>query len=141
MPARNASAHWEGSLVEGQGHIKTASGAVDLPYDWGSRAGEGTKTNPEELIAAAHAGCFNMALSHGLTGAGFPPAALDTTATVHLEKTEAGFEIPRIELHLRASVPGIGAEQFAEIANGAKAGCPVSKVLAGAKITLHAELV
>ena len=140
MPTRNATAHWEGSLIEGKGNIAVGSKAFEGGYDWRSRSGAGALTNPEELRGAAHAGCFSMAFSHALTTAGFTPTSIDTTAKVHLEAVEGGFAIPKIELVTSAVVPGISEETFQEIAAGAKAGCPVSKALAGVEIHLDATL-
>lgn len=140
MPTRTAEAEWRGDLIEGSGNLKVASGAFSGPYDWRSRSAEGPNTNPEELIAAAHAGCFSMAFSHGLATAGFPPTRVHTTARVLLEKGDAGFSIPRIDLETEAEVPGISQEKFQELANGAKTGCPVSKALAATEITLKATL-
>src|SRR5258708_3440294 len=110
MPVRTAEAEWHGDLIEGSGQLKTASGAVIGPYDWRCRSADGPNTNPEELIAAAHAGCFSMALSHQLAQAGLPPTRVHTTARVHLEKGDSGFSIPRIELETEAQVPGISAD-------------------------------
>ena len=141
MPVRTAKAEWQGTLIEGTGKIAVGSGAFSGPYDWRSRSADGANTNPEELIAAAHAGCFSMAFAAQLTGAGYPPAKVNTTAKVHLEKSEGGFAIPKIELLTEAVVPGIGAEQFQEIAAAAKSGCPVSKALTGVEIELTATLV
>lgn len=141
MPVRTAEANWRGNLTEGSGDLKVASGAFSGPYDWRSRSAEGPNTNPEELIAAAHAGCFSMAFSHQLAQAGHPPSYIHTTARVHLEKVESGFAITRIELETEGQVPGVSAEQFLEIANGAKSGCPVSKALAGTEISLKATLL
>jgi osmotically inducible protein OsmC len=140
MPTRNAEAEWQGSLIEGKGQIKLGSGAFDGPYDWRSRSADGPNTNPEELIGAAHAGCFTMAFSAQLTQAGHPPTRIHTTAKVHLEKVENGFAIPRIELETEAQVPGIDEEEFQRLATNAKAGCPVSKALAGVEIQLKATL-
>ncbi len=141
MPARTAQAIWNGSLTEGTGTLTTATGALNGPYDWRSRAEDGTHTNPEELIAAAHAGCFNMAFSHILGGAGFTPTRLETKAVVHLEKTDGGFAITKIDLHTQGEVPGLDQAAFLEHATAAKTGCPVSKALAGTEITLEATLV
>lgn len=141
MPVRKAEANWRGNLTEGSGDLKVASGAFSGPYDWRSRSADGANTNPEELIAAAHAGCFSMAFSHQLAQAGHPPNRLHTTARVHLEKVESGFAITRIELETEGEVPGISSDQFQELANGAKSGCPVSKALAGTEIALNATLV
>ena len=121
--------------------MKLASGAYQGAYSFASRFENGTGTNPEELIAAAHAGCFSMALSHGLAQAGFPPKRVHTTAKVHLEKTDAGFGIPRIDLITEAEVPGMDAATFQKQAETAKLNCPVSKLLKAAEITLSAKLV
>lgn len=140
MPTRTAEAEWNGDLTHGTGHIKTGSGAVDTSYDWRSRSADGAGTNPEELIGAAHAGCFSMALSASLGGAGFTPTRIHTTAKVHLEKVGDGFAIPSIELTTEATIPGISEAAFQEIAASAKANCPVSKALAGTEIHLSATL-
>ncbi len=141
MPIRTASAIWEGSLKEGGGRMKLGSGAYDGPYSFGSRFEEAPGTNPEELIAAAHAGCFSMALSGGLGRAGFTPRRVATSARAHLEKLESGFAITRIELATEADVPGIDEASFREQAEAAKQNCPVSKALAGVEIVLDARLV
>jgi osmotically inducible protein OsmC len=133
---RTASAHWQGTGKEGKGALTTQSGVLSTtPYGFNTRFGDTKGTNPEELLAAAHAGCFSMALAFALTGAGFTPQSIATTARVTLEPDGPGFKISRSALALEASVPGIGREQFEKIAQGAKAGCPVSKVL-NAEITL-----
>jgi osmotically inducible protein OsmC len=141
MPTRSADATWEGNLKDGKGAMKLAGGAYQGPYSFSSRFEEGKGTNPEELIAAAHAGCFSMALSHALAQAGFTPRRVHTTAKVHLEKTADGFAIPRIDLQTDADVPGIGEDAFRQQAEQAKRNCPVSKLLKGAEITLNARLV
>jgi len=141
MPTRNASAKWEGDLKSGKGTMKLGSGAYEGQYSFASRFENGTGTNPEELIAAAHAGCFTMAFSNGLSQAGHVPTKVETTAKVHLEKTEAGFGIPQIDLVTEAVVPGLDEAKFQELAETAKKNCPVSKLLAAAKITLAATLV
>jgi osmotically inducible protein OsmC len=141
MPTRDSEAVWTGDLKNGNGTVKLGSGAWQGAYSFTSRFESGTGTNPEELIAAAHAGCFSMAFAHGLSQAGFTPRRVQTTAKVHLEKTPAGFSIPRIELHTEADVPNIDEASFKEQAETAKTNCPVSKVLAGAEITLDARLV
>jgi lipoyl-dependent peroxiredoxin len=142
MPTRTANARWDGSLQEGQGTMRMASGAYEGPYSFQSRFQEGDGTNPEELIAAAHAGCFSMALSAELGRAGHEAESVETTAKVHLDKLDEGFGITRIELDTRARVPGVDADEFQEIAEGAKQGCPVSQALAAVKsIELNAELV
>jgi osmotically inducible protein OsmC len=140
MPVRTAEAQWEGPLQSGKGQMRFGSGAFEGQYSFSSRFEEGTGTNPEELIAAAHAGCFSMALSGALGRAGHDPERVSTTATVHLEKTDAGFRIPRIELETEAVVPGMDDATFQEVAENAKQNCPVSVVLAGAQITLKATL-
>ena len=121
--------------------MKLGSGAYEGRYSFGSRFEENPGSNPEELIGAAHAGCFSMALSGGLGRAGFEPKKIETEARVHLEKGESGFRITRIELQTRAQVPGIPAEVFQEQVRGAKENCPVSKALAGVAIELDAQLV
>ena len=142
MPKRKADARWEGSLEEGRGVMRVASGAYEGPYSFQSRFQEGDGTNPEELIAAAHAGCFSMALSGDLGRAGHEPESVETTATVHIEPVEQGFAITRIELDSRARVAGIDEDEFQRIAEGAKENCPVSKALGGVdSIELNAELV
>jgi osmotically inducible protein OsmC len=140
MPTKTASAVWNGSLTDGKGHLKTQSGVVDADYGWKSRAEDAPGTNPEELIAAAHAGCFSMALSHILTGAGSPPKQLNTAAKVKFEKQGDGFAITGIALELEADVPGLSDADFQKHAAAAKAGCPVSKALASVPITLDAKL-
>lgn len=142
MPARAASAEWNGSLREGKGTMKMASGAYQGPYSFASRFESGTGTNPEELIAAAHSGCFSMAFSAGLGKAGFTPTSVKTTATVHLDKMGEGMGIVRIDLDMTAQVPGIDEKTFMEVAEGAKKGCPISKALAAVpEITLKAKLI
>jgi osmotically inducible protein OsmC len=142
MPRRRASARWDGSLQEGSGTMRMASGAYEGPYSFQSRFEEGDGTNPEELIAAAHAGCFSMALSAGLGGAGYDPDSIETEATVQLDRVGEGFAITQINLRTRASVPGIDAEEFQQRAEAAKEGCPVSQALGGVEtIELEAELV
>lgn len=141
MPVRKASAVWNGTLKEGNGTMKMQSGAYEGKYSFGSRFQEDPGTNPEELIAAAHAGCFSMALSGALTKSGFTPERVETSAKAHLEKVGEGFKITRIQLTCQASVPGIDDAAFQEIAAGAKAGCPVSQALAGVDISLDAQLV
>ena len=140
MPTRNAEARWEGSLQDGKGSLRTATGSVDLPYSFQSRFEEGSGTNPEELIAAAHAGCFSMALANGLSKAGHVPESVETTAKVHLEKGDDGFSIPRIDLVTTAKVSGLDDAEFQEIAQATSKACPVSKVLTGAEIVLDATL-
>ncbi len=136
MPFRTAQARWSGNLIEGKGHINVQSGTLDAPYDFRARTGDGKGTNPEELIGAAHAGCFTMQLSALLAAAGHVAESLSTTAKVHLEKDGPGFAIPLIELELSGRVPGLDAAAFARHAEAAKASCPVSKALTGCRITL-----
>ena len=141
MPARTAEAEWKGSVTEGAGTMKLGSVAFEGKYSFKSRFEDGVGTNPEELIGAAHAGCFSMALSAQLGRAGFTPTRIHTTAKVHLTKSEGGFSINQIDLDTEAEVPGISPEVFQEQAEGAKKGCPVSKALAGVDIKLNAKLV
>ncbi len=137
---RTASARWQGSGKEGQGTLSVESATLkDTPYSFKARFGDGKGTNPEELIAAAHAGCFTMALSFALGNAGFTPEAIDTEAGLTMDQTDGGWTITAIHLVTRARVSGIDAAKFMEIANGAKANCPVSRVL-NATITLDAAL-
>ena len=138
---RTSEAEWKGSLPEGGGTMKLGSGAYQGAYSFKSRFESGTGTNPEELIGAAHAGCFSMALSHGLSQAGHTPKRVHTTAKVHLDKAGGGFAITRIELDCEAEVPGIDEATFRQQAETAKTNCPVSKALAGTDITLNARLV
>ncbi|MDH3403968.1 MAG: OsmC family protein [Acidobacteriota bacterium] len=140
MPVRSASAVWKGDLKGGGGTMKLGSGAYEGKYSFGSRFEQDPGTNPEELIAAAHAGCFSMALASALGKAGFAPASVSTSARAHLEITDKGPAITRIELTCEAAVPGIDDAAFQEQAAGAKANCPVSKALAGVDIQLQATL-
>jgi lipoyl-dependent peroxiredoxin len=142
MPKRTAEARWDGSLQDGSGTMRMASGSYEGPYSFQSRFQEGDGTNPEELIAAAHAGCFSMALAHELGQAGHEAESVETSATVHLDKVDEGFGITRIELDTQARVPGVEDEEFQRIAEGAKQGCPVSRALAAVEsIELRAQLV
>lgn len=141
MAVRKAEAEWKGSLREGSGQVKLGSGAFEGKYSFASRFEEGGGTNPEELIAAAHAGCFSMALSAGLSKAGHVPTRVHTTASVRLEKVGEAFEITRIELGCEAEVPGIDEDGFHAQAMAAKENCPVSKALRSTEITLQAKLV
>lgn len=139
MPIRHAEAQWQGTLKEGAGHLKLESGAYEGPYTWADRFADGGGTNPEELVGAAHAGCYTMFLSAILTRNNVPPARLHTTAAVHLED---GPTITRIILDVEAEVPGLDEATFQEYAAEAKAKCPVSKALAAvAEITVNARLV
>ena len=140
MPERSSSAVWEGDLVQGSGTMKIGSGAWEGPYSFKSRFEDGKGTNPEELIAAAHAGCFSMALANALAKAGHPAKKISTTAKVSLEKSAAGFSIGKILLVTKGEVPGIDQAAFQQQAEEAKKNCPVSKVLSGAEIVLEATL-
>lgn len=140
MTVRKANARWQGDLKSGKGHMAFGSGAWEGQYSFSSRFESGTGSNPEELIAAAHAGCFSMALSNILAEAGHKPESVETHAKVHLEMGDDGPSIPRIELVTEAVVPGIDEDEFHQHAEAAKKGCPVSKVLAGAEISLNATL-
>jgi osmotically inducible protein OsmC len=141
MPVRNAEATWNGGLKDGKGSVKLGSGAYEGQYSFSSRFESGTGTNPEELIAAAHAGCYSMALSAGLGKAGFSPQRVHTTAAVSLEKVGEGFKITKIQLKSEAKVPGIDAAKFQEIATATKSGCPISQALSATPIELEAKLV
>ncbi len=141
MAKRTASAVWEGTLKEGKGRVKLGSGAFEGQYSFASRFEEGAGTNPEELIGAAHAGCFSMALAAGLTRAGLNPTRINTTASVSLEKVGEAFKITTIELTTEAEVPNIEEAAFLEQAETAKKNCPVSQALAGTNIKLNAKLV
>ncbi len=141
MAERRAEAIWEGNLRDGRGKVKVASGALEANYSYASRFEEGAGTNPEELIGAAHAGCFSMAFSGGLTKAGFEPKRIRTEARVRLEKLEGGFSITHVYLDTSAEVPGIDEATFQEAAQSAKDGCPVSMALTGVEIHLNAKLV
>jgi osmotically inducible protein OsmC len=137
---RDASAVWTGSGKDGQGQLTTASGTLSsTPYSFAKRFGEEKGTNPEELIAAAHAGCFNMALAFQLSGAGHPPERLETRADLTMQQEDGGWRITDVLLTLKAKVPGMSRDDFMKAAEGAKANCPVSKVL-NANIKLDAEL-
>lgn len=139
MPIRKASARWQGNLTEGSGVMRTGWG--EGQYSFKSRFEEGEGTNPEELVGAAHAGCFSMAFANKLATAGYTPTSVETTASVHLGKTDAGMTVTRIDLATDAVVPGIDREEFDKIAEDAKATCPISRLLSpGAEITLTANL-
>lgn len=141
MPIRTSSARWSGNLTEGSGTIRTGKGGFEGNYSFKSRFEEGEGTNPEELIGAAHSGCFSMAFSKGLADAGFTPTSVETTAKVHLDKTDAGMTVTRIDLETVGDVPGIDDADFQKIAEGAKANCPISRLLSpGAEISLSARL-
>ncbi|MBY0300558.1 MULTISPECIES: OsmC family protein [Sphingomonas] len=140
MPTRSGSARYEGLGKDGKGWVSTQSGVLkDQPYGFNTRFEDGAGTNPEELIAAAHASCFTMALSFALAGAGYHDGTLETSAKVTVEKDGDGFTITSSKLDLTATVPGIDADEFEKIANEAKAGCPVSKLMT-AEVTLTHHL-
>ena len=141
MAVRTAEAEWSGGLMNGKGSMKLGSGAYEGPFSFKSRMEEGTGTNPEELVGAAHAGCFSMQFAAMLEHAGFPPERIHTASKVHFGPIDGGFAISKIELTTEGSVPGIDDAKFQELAAGAKANCPVSKALAGTEITLDAKLV
>jgi lipoyl-dependent peroxiredoxin len=140
MPTRNAHAEWNGSIGEGSGTMALGSGAFEGPYSFKSRMEDGAGTNPEELIGAAHAGCFSMALSVVLGAEEHEPESIRTDAKVHFVKEGDGFAIKRIDLTTRARVPGLDDEGFRKAAEAAKENCPVSKALAATEITLDAAL-
>jgi lipoyl-dependent peroxiredoxin len=141
MPVRSADARWEGPLQSGKGTMRLAGGAYEGPYSFSSRFEEGTGTNPEELIAAAHAGCFSMAFAGGLGRAGHEPVSVQTTAKVQLDKREEGWRVTRIDLVTEAEVPGLDEATFQELAEAAKKGCPISVLLSSVEIGLEAKLI
>ena len=142
MAVRKAEAVWEGNLPKGKGSMKLGSGAFEGQFSFASRFEEGTGTNPEELIGAAHAGCFSMFLSAVLSEAGFPPKRVETTATVHLEQVDGAPWIVKIELNCEANVPGVDEATFQEKVRVSKEGCPVSKALSAVEtISVEAKLV
>ena len=137
---RTGSAVWQGGIKDGKGTVSTESGVLDgAQYSFSTRFEDGKGTNPEELLAAAHAGCFSMALSKQLNDAGLTADSINTTASVRLEKTDAGFSITKVHLDVTARVPGADAAAFETAANNAKAGCPVSRLF-NAEITMEAKL-
>lgn len=141
MPLRKASAQWKGDLKSGKGSLNTETKLLNnTPYDAGSRFESGSTTNPEELIGAAHAGCFSMALANSLSKEGFKVNSIDTNAKVHLDKMEGGFTITKIELETVGDVEGMDNDKFKEFAEKSKTGCPVSKALTGPMIVLDAKL-
>lgn len=141
MPIRTSEAMWEGNLIMGKGKMKLGSGAFEGSYSFGSRFENAPGTNPEELIGAAHAGCFSMALSMILDQAGYKVEQIHTIARVHIDKVGEGFKITTIELETEGKVPGIDERTFREKAETAKKGCPVSMALTGVDIRLQARLV
>jgi lipoyl-dependent peroxiredoxin len=140
MPTRNASATWEGGLTKGKGSFSGESGAINGAYSFGTRFGDQKGTNPEELLAAAEAACFSMALSGGLEKNGTPATRVETRAACTVEKVGDGFKITTMKLDVRAQVPNIDAAAFQKVAEATKTGCPVSQALAGVKIEMKAEL-
>lgn len=141
MATRTAEAVWEGNFRDGSGTVSLGSGAFEGSYSAASRFEEGDGTNPEELLGAAHAGCFSMALSLGLQRAGYNATRIHTVAKVHLNKVENGFKVTSIDLETEATVPGIDEATFMEQAEGAKKGCPISQALSATEITLQAKLM
>jgi lipoyl-dependent peroxiredoxin len=141
MPVRTAEAVWQGKLRDGHGHLTLGSGAYDGPYSFASRFEQGPGTNPEELIAAAHAGCFSMALSFMLEQAGYTPEHVHTVAKAFLERVGEGFKITAITLETEAKIPGIDEKTLLDKAEAAKNGCPVSQALAGVEINLQVKLL
>ncbi len=140
MPTRNASATWEGGLQGGTGSFQGESGAISGSYSFGSRFGDAGGTNPEELLAAAEAACFSMALSAGLEKNGTPATRVHTDAACSVEKVGEGFKITTMRLRVRATVPGVDDATFQSVAEGTRKGCPVSQALAGVDITVEATL-
>ena len=141
MAIRTANARWEGTLTEGTGIMRTGKGGLESNFSAKSRFEEGEGSNPEELIGAAHAGCFSMALSKGLTDAGFPPTSIETTANVNFDKVDGAWTVTRIDLVTVGTVAGIDDATFQKVAEGPKEACPISRLLApGTKITLTATL-
>jgi len=141
MPVRKAEAEWKGNLNRGSGRMQLGSGSFEGPYSFFSRFKDGPGTNPEELIGAAHAGCFSMALSHFLSEAGHIPDVIHTKAKVQIDQVGDVFKITTIELETEGVVPGIEEQEFLKLAEAAKEGCPVSQALAGVDIRLLAKLV
>jgi lipoyl-dependent peroxiredoxin len=140
MPTREAQAEWQGNFARGSGRMSFGSGVFEGAYTAASRFESGEGTNPEELIAAAHAGCFSMALALALSEAGHEPDSVQTTAKIHLDKDDGGFSITRSELSTQAKVEGLGDDEFQKVAEEAKQGCPVSRALGAIEIDLEAKL-
>ena len=141
MPIRKASAQWRGDLKSGNGDISTETGVLkNTPYNFTSRFESGSQTNPEEILGAAHAACYSMALANGLASAGFKVNSVSTEDKVHIEKLESGFTITKIEIHTEASIDGIDNGAFQKFAEETKKGCPVSKALASVEMILTATL-
>jgi lipoyl-dependent peroxiredoxin len=140
MPTRTANAKWEGNLKDGHGTLKLGSGAFEGKYAFSTRFEDSPGTNPEELLGAAHAGCFSMALASALAKAGHSPQSVETSAAVHLDKVESGFAIAKIVLTTRGVVPGLSAEEFGRFAEETKKGCIVSRALSAVPMELQASL-
>jgi osmotically inducible protein OsmC len=140
MTVRNSKAVWKGKLQQGEGKIELGSGAYKDVYSFASRFEQGTGTNPEELVAAAHSGCFSMALAHELEQAGYDSDKIDTDCSISLEKADVGFRIAKIELRTKAKVPGLDIKAFLRLAEAAKVNCPLSQALRSVEIELQAEL-
>lgn len=140
MPVRKAQAIWHGSIKEGHGHMSFGDGAFEGSYSTGSRFEEAEGTNPEELLGAAHAGCFSMSLASGLSAAGTPPNHIQTEAAVTIEKTDAGWTVTKVHLTTEADVPGVDPAAFQQAAEKAKDNCPISRALGGVAISLQASL-
>jgi osmotically inducible protein OsmC len=140
MPIRNSKALWTGKLKQGKGKIQLGSGAYEDVYSFASRFEQGAGTNPEELIAAAHAGCFSMALTNELEQAKYEPEKIDTECAISLERADVGFKIAKIELRTKAKVPGMSKQTFLNHAENAKTNCPLSQALRSVEINLRAEL-
>ena len=141
MPTRKAHAVWNGTLKEGNGQMDVESGAFKGAYSFSTRFEDQPGTNPEELIGAAHAGCFSMAFSLLLEEAGYKAESIETDAQVRIDPVEGGFKITQVHLNTRGKVPGCDAGTFQEVAEKAKGGCPVSQALAGTEISMEAELL
>jgi osmotically inducible protein OsmC len=141
MPIRKSKAEWDGGLKDGAGYMSIGDGVFEGRYTWASRFEEAEGTNPEELIGAAHAGCFSMSLSSGLGKAGYTPKHISTTAEVSLDVVEGARTITKITLNTQAQIPGIDEATFLQLAEEAKKNCPVSRALAGVEIVLQARLV
>jgi osmotically inducible protein OsmC len=141
MAIRTANARWQGTFVDGTGVMRTGKGGLEANFSAKSRFEEGEGSNPEELIGAAHAGCFSMAFAKGLGDAGFPPTSVETTANVHLDRVDGAPTVTKIDLVSVGTVPGIDDAEFQKIAEATKQGCPISRLLSpGAEITLSASL-
>ena len=140
MAIRTAEAEWRGNLQRGRGHIRMGSG-TDADYDFRSRMGEGKGSNPEEMLGAAHAGCYDMALARELKQAGFTPHRIHATATVHFDRSGGSWTIHTIDLDAEAAVPGMGKEDFARNATAAKDNCPMCRALKGVDVRVYAKLV